>query len=211
MLQESTCIGNKGNITVCEGGEYMRQSNKQIELRNDIKRSKWKLEALKLLRLVFSLTLALYVCLTCIVRIVYVEGSSMYPNLEHGEIGFTGILTRYLGGIERFDIVTTYDHKEQKNLTKRVIGLPGESIQYRDDTLYVNGEVVDEYFLDESYINKQTNNGIETFTSDFGPLVLGEDEYFLCGDNRRVSRDSRMFGAVKSSDIISKGLFVIGK
>ncbi|OCN05546.1 hypothetical protein A4S06_08245 [Erysipelotrichaceae bacterium MTC7] len=196
---------------MCEGGEYMRPSNRQMELRKDIKRSKWKLEMLKLLRLVFSLTLALYVCLTCIVRIVYVEGSSMYPTLENGEMGLTGILSRYLGHIERFDIVTTYDHEEQKSLTKRIIGLPGETIQYRDDMLYINGEVVDEYFLDERYKSKQTNHGIEKFTSDFGPLVLGEDEYFLCGDNRRVSRDSRMFGAVKRSDIISKGLFVIGK
>ncbi|MDF9825109.1 signal peptidase I [Breznakia sp. PF5-3] len=189
----------------------MKQSNRILEIKKDIKKSNRKLEILRILQLVFPITIVTLLVLTCVIRPIYVNGDSMYPTLEDGEIGVTGIVNRHFGELKRFDIVTVYDESEKKNLAKRVVGLPGETIQYRDDILYVNGNPVEEYFLDDDYVKEQTNAGAINFTSDYGPIVLGDNEYFLCGDNRRISRDSRILGPFKGGDIISKDIFIIFK
>ena len=95
--------------------------------------------------------------------------------------------------------------EKKEYLIKRVIGLPGETVEYRNNQLYINGEPVEEPFLDASY----TSTYPGTFTSDFKTEKLGEDEYFCMGDNRPHSSDSRYYGAFHKSDIVSKGVFVI--
>ena len=86
-----------------------------------------------------------------------------------------------------------------------MIGLPGETVEYRNNQLYINGEPVEEPFLDESY----TSTYPGSFTGDFKTEKLGEDEYFCMGDNRPHSSDSRYYGAFHKSDIVSKGVFVV--
>ena len=76
---------------------------------------------------------------------------------------------------------------------------------YRNNQLYINGEPVEEPFLDESY----TSTYPGSFTGDFKTEKLGEDEYFCMGDNRPHSSDSRYYGAFHKSDIVSKGVFVV--
>ena len=94
---------------------------------------------------------------------------------------------------------------------KRVIGLPGESIRYENDQLYVNDQPVDENFLVKNRKNDHEN---VSYTNDFdlqsllGVEKLGKDSYFVIGDNRRASKDSRSFGAISGDAILGNARFV---
>ena len=126
-----------------------------------------------------------------------VDGTSMYPTLHEGDFGYSFIITRTMG-IKRFDIVVIkLEDDKDKLLVKRVVGMPGEKMEYRDNKLYINGEYVEETFLGEG-----------VHTSDF-ETVLGDDEYFCMGDNRSVSRDSRYYGSFKGNQIVSSHLFIL--
>lgn len=121
---------------------------------------------------------------TFIVTPVKVDGTSMYPTLDGDEI----MLLNKLGHIDRFDIVVIHLNDEESNLIKRVIGLPGETVEIRDNKIYVNDEL-----LEDSY-------GYGT-TYNIDPVTLSEDEYFVLGDNRIISLDSRVFGKVNRTEI----------
>ena len=90
---------------------------------------------------------------------------------------------------------------------KRVIGLPGDDIRYEKDQLYINGEKIAESFLTN---NRSHDHQVSPYTTDFkldeliGEKKLPKDEYFVLGDNRRISKDSRSFGTVQSKDILGK-------
>ena len=125
---------------------------------------------------------------TFIVTLVRVDGSSKVPNLKNGEIL---VLKKYDKSFDRFDIVVL-KHGSEK-LIKRIIGLPGEHIKYKDGKLYVNDKVVKETFNYEK-------------TADFDIKSLGYNKipdgyYFVVGDNRDNSLDSRYIGLIKQSDI----------
>ncbi len=121
---------------------------------------------------------------------VCVDGNSMLPTLKNGEIL---LLKKYDKSIERFDIVVL-NYNGQK-LVKRVIGLPGETILYKDNKLYINNEEI-----------KDVQTGYRT--SDFS-YVVGEDAYFVLGDNRVDSLDSRIFGEVSKDNIDGVTSFAI--
>lgn len=189
------------------GGKKMEPEIK--DLRKKIGKTKRGLEILYTLRFSILTILIFVVFITFIFRPNIINGNSMYPTLKDGEFAITGVVNRYISGIKRFDIVSVYSESEGKNLTKRVIGLPGETLQYRNDVLYIDGNSIDEYFLDEDYISEQTKDNTIDFTEDFGPIKLKGDEYFLCGDNRRISKDSRVLGPFKEEDILTKGMFIL--
>jgi signal peptidase I len=127
-----------------------------------------------------------------------VLGSSMEPNLHEGERLAASPLPYIFGEPQRGDIVILYPMEEGgPYLVKRIIGLPNETIHFDEvSQLYVNGVHVDEPYL--SVICRSCRN--QTW-------VLGADEYFFLGDNRNVSRDSRSYGAVHSSQIMARVLF----
>lgn len=141
---------------------------------------------------------------TFIAKPVKVNGDSMYPQVKHEQVGFSLVLGK--NHVERFDVVVVYIEETEKYLVKRVIGLPNETVSYKDSQLYINGIAVEENFLDEAYVSSQSVN--MSFTGDL-EIMLSEDEYFLLGDNRPYSRDSRYYGAFSKEDIVSKGLFVL--
>ena len=137
---------------------------------------------------------------TFVVRSVEVDGYSMSTTLSDGDKALTDALFFRMGTIKRFDIVTIKLKKgsfKDEELVKRVIALPGETIEYSDGTLYINDEVVAEPFIDEV---------VASLTGNIKKKTLGSDEYFVMGDNRGNSADSRYFGAVKKSEITSRGL-----
>jgi len=140
---------------------------------------------------------------------VVVDGSSMYPTLEDGQRGFTSLISKRLFGVERFDIVAVYLESKDILLVKRVIGLPGETVELKDDVLYINGEAVEQDFLNEEYMaSEKVNEPFNLFTENYGPITLKDDEYFLLGDNRPHSSDSRVFGVFILEDIKSTGMFI---
>ena len=122
------------------------------------------------------------------------------------EFGFTNLLGLSLEGVNRGDIVIVSEENEY--WVKRVIALPNETIECRDGVVYIDGEALEEPYLDTAYVEDiKKNQGY--FTSDFEPVTLGADEYFVMGDNRVVSADSRVVGPFTRDQIIGKGVFVL--
>lgn len=115
-----------------------------------------------------------------------VEGESMRPTLESGDNIIVTRFSYYFGAEpERYDIVVfTYDKANNVHYIKRVIGLPGETVQIKDGYVYINGEQLQ----DDVYgLAPMTNAGIAA-----EPITLGDGEYFVLGDNRNESSDSRV-------------------
>lgn len=150
------------------------------------------LEIIKTLLIAF---LIVFLCFKFIFISAIVDGNSMYPTLHDGDRGFSFVVTKNIG-IERFDICVIDPEDVDYLLVKRVIGLPGETIEYKDNKLYVNGEYIKENFLSD-----------EVNTYDF-TVTLGEDEYYCLGDNRENSNDSRHYGAFSSEEIMSTKFFI---
>lgn len=152
---------------------------------------------------------------------VRVDGRSMYPTLKDGEFGFTNVGGVLLNGVERGDIVVvTMEEEGQKtHWVKRVIGLPGDTVSCVNDVVYINGKVLDETkYIDPDYrqslVDKfgyfnKVPNANNTNVVDFEEVKLGDDEYYVMGDNRPYSKDSRYVGPVKKSQIFAKKMLVL--
>jgi signal peptidase I len=139
-----------------------------------------------------------------VVTPVRVNGSSMLPTLEDGDIMILNKLSYKFGDIKRFDIVVIRDDDDDEDIIKRVIGLPGERIEYKDNILYVNGKKVNEKFT-KNKDSKLNSYSIESLESENVP----KDYYFVVGDNRPNSKDSRMIGFVHKDKIKGKASFTI--
>lgn len=139
-----------------------------------------------------------------VIRPVQVKGNSMYPTLEDNSIGVSNTLGANIGTIERFDVVIIYMPDKNEYLVKRVVGLPGETVSYYNGQLYINGEAMEETFLDQAYVESYGS----AFMTDVEPVTLGDDEYYCLGDNRPHSSDSRVYGPFKKENIKSKGIFI---
>ena len=129
-----------------------------------------------------------------IVSPIRVNGESMDSTLKDGDIMLLNEIGYRVGDIERFDIVVI--HRGDEYIIKRVIGLPGEKVKYLDNKLYINGKYVEENFKHKK-------------TSDFPTYTLGNNEYFVMGDNRTNSKDSRMIGSISKDEILGKASLTI--
>jgi signal peptidase I len=132
---------------------------------------------------------------TCLFGFVEVTGSSMLPALRQGE---TYLLHRWRVFSEepaRLSIVAIRDPLDDALSVKRIIGLPGERIILQNKRLYVNGNLFEESYLPEDV----ETEAMYEFARDF---TLSSDQYFLLGDNRDNSVDSRIYGAVESERLL---------
>lgn len=131
-----------------------------------------------------------------------VEGVSMQPTYEEGRLLSINKLGLYFSSLKRFDIVVFFPPNSEDIYVKRVIGLPGDEIHYKDDQLYVNSKAVNEPFLTtkKTEVTKQTGNFTLEEITDKTRIPNGY--IFVIGDNRIQSRDSRHFGLVKIDDVI---------
>lgn len=135
-----------------------------------------------------------------------VSGQSMYPTLHDSDRMFMS----NLGDIKRFDIVVLQAPDQDKEYIKRVIGIPGDTIEVKDGKLYINGQVVDQPFINtELLLNKTVYIDDFTLQELTGELKVPEGKYFVMGDNRGVSKDSRMIGFIERSAIEGKAVFTI--
>jgi signal peptidase I len=129
---------------------------------------------------------------------VKVEGTSMAPLLSDQERIFINKFVYRFEPISRGDVVVFwYPLDRSKSFIKRVIGLPGETVEIRQGTLFVNGKAVPEPYVPAQYED----------LSDFGPVPVPADSYFVMGDHRISSNDSRVFGSVSSRYIYGRAVF----
>lgn len=130
-----------------------------------------------------------------------VDGSSMEPMLSDEDNLLVDKLSYRFREPERFDIIVfAFQYKEDTYYIKRIIGLPGETVQIDEEgNIYINGEILEEGYGRE--VIKAENIGLAK-----DPIVIGEDEYFVLGDNRNNSTDSRspLVANVKRKDIIGR-------
>jgi len=129
---------------------------------------------------------------------VKVEGTSMAPLLSDQERIFINKFVYRFEPIERDDVVVFwYPLDRSKSFIKRVIGLPGETVEIRQGLVYVNGRTLAEPYVPPQYEDM----------SDFGPIRVPTDSYFVMGDHRISSNDSRVFGPVASRYIYGRAVF----
>ena len=132
-----------------------------------------------------------------VVQPVKVEGTSMEPQLEPQDRIFVNKFVYYLSDIERGDIVVFWYPKDPtKSFIKRVIGLPGETVEVRSGVVYLNGEE-----LAEAYLPGEFDSG------SFFPQVVPPTHYFVLGDHRNSSNDSRDWGFVPEQNIFGEAVF----
>lgn len=171
-----------------------------------------------------GLLITLSILFNVFIQRVQVSGHSMDPTLKTNEKLFA---VKHIP-IDRFDIVVAKEKTDDENIfiIKRVIGLPGDTVEYKKDQLYVNGKKMNEPYLDSfkeklkdgsliDYFTKINSNyanfdfntdylTVDSSGNDTFKVTLKSDEYFLLGDDRPISKDSRAVGPIKKSDIISK-------
>jgi signal peptidase I len=144
--------------------------------------------------LVLSVLIAV-VLIVFLYQPVKVEGTSMTPALENQERIFINKFTYRLGVVERGDLVVFW-HDSSKSFIKRVIGLPGDRVEIDRGAVAVNGKA-----LREDYVQQRDDQS-------WGPGVVPPHKYFVLGDHRSSSSDSRAWGFVDEQDIYGKAVFV---
>jgi signal peptidase I len=145
---------------------------------------------------VLALVIALLIK-TFLFQAFYIPSESMVPTLKVHDRVLVNKLSYKLHPVHRGDIVVfrSPPHADPgiNDLVKRVIGLPGESVSGHDGHVYIDGKLLPESYLPAGMV-----------TSDFGPIALGKDSYWVMGDNRINSKDSRSFGPITKSKIVGR-------
>ena len=132
--------------------------------------------------------------------VAYIPSSSMEPTLNVGDRLLTNRLAYTFGDVKRFDVVVFKQEESDMVMIKRVIGLPNERIKCSDNVIYINDEPIEQDFLEDG-----------VWTSDFEETTIPDDSYFMLGDNRMISLDSRFWANpfVKKSEIWGKPFFKV--
>ena len=163
------------------------------------------LDLIETVAIALSIFLVIYLFL---VQPHQVNGQSMAPNFADSEYVLTDKISYQFGSPERGDVIVFHAPPEANcaegtgcDFIKRIVGLPGETVEVKNQHIYINSQMLPEPYLKDD---------VATRAGDYtqGKSVkLGSDEYFVCGDNRPYSSDSRSWGPIKRSDIIGKAFF----
>jgi signal peptidase I len=147
--------------------------------------------------LVISLAISAFI-IVFLYQPVKVEGTSMMPSLDDQERIFVNKFVYRLEPIERGDIVVfRYPRDPSKSFIKRVIGLAGDHIQIDDGRIFVNGKLLEEDYVPRIYADERS----------YPELIVPPNSYFVLGDHRTMSNDSRDFGPVDAGFIYGKAVF----
>jgi signal peptidase I len=137
--------------------------------------------------------------ITFLYQPVRVEGTSMLPRLEDRDRLFINKFVYHVSAIEHGDVVVfRYPRDPEKSYIKRVIGLPGDRLRIDRGQVWLNGKQLDEGYVPEEFRDSKS----------LAEMVVPEDCYFMMGDHRSISSDSREFGPVERSLIYGKAVFV---
>ncbi|WP_238942734.1 signal peptidase I [Planococcus beigongshangi] len=132
---------------------------------------------------------------------VEVHGKSMLPTFEEND----RIILMKISKIERFDMIV-FEVNNEKNYLKRVIGIPGDVVKMEDDRLYINGVETEEPYLEENRMAAE-QMGYQLLTADFPAVTVPTGYYFVLGDNRLNSVDSRILGFIKKDRVMGEVKF----
>lgn len=135
-----------------------------------------------------------------VATIFIVDGPSMNPNLATNDIMLVNKISYLVSKPTRGDIVVLKfpGDPEKRKFVKRVIGLPGETVEIKKGKIYINSKL-----LIESYLDENIDSGKDQ------KVILASDQYFTCGDNRPNSNDSRFFGPVPKNYLIGRTRFIL--
>lgn len=149
-----------------------------------------------------SIFLIIYVFLF---RPFQVNGESMIPSFENKEYVLTNLISLRFQAPKRGDVIVFKSPtNSDKDFIKRVIGEPGDKVSIKDGNVYVNGDLLDE----SSYLDQSVDTQPGQFLKETQEISVTPDHFFVMGDNRMHSSDSREWGMVKSSEIIGKSWVV---
>ena len=147
--------------------------------------------------LIISLAISAFIIIF-LYQPVKVEGTSMMPSLDDQERIFVNKFVYRLEPIQRGDIVVfRYPRDPSKSFIKRVIGVEGDHIRIEDGQVFLNGNLLDEDYVPRAYEDERS----------YPEVVVPSNSYFVLGDHRTMSNDSRDFGPVKASFIYGKAVF----
>ena len=139
------------------------------------------------------LTMLIFLAVRTLIQNFRIEGVSMEPNLHDGQYLIINKLVYYLHPPERGDVVVFhYPKNPRRDFIKRIIGLPGERVEVRGESIFINREELAEPYA------------LHTGKYAWGPQRLGEDEYFVLGDNRSSSSDSHSWGPLPRDALVGK-------
>ncbi len=132
---------------------------------------------------------------TFLIQAFYIPSPSMTPTLKVDDRVLVNKMSYRIHGVDRGDIVVFVSPQQapEKDLIKRVVGLPGETVEGRDGHVVVDGKQLEESYLPEGVV-----------TGPFGPVTITADHYWVMGDNRPNSSDSRVFGQIPEALIVGK-------
>lgn len=151
---------------------------------------------------VFAVAIFLFVYLL-ILQPHKIHGKSMFPNFDDGEFLLTDKISYRFNKPARGDVIVFKSPDGKDEYIKRIIGIPSETIKVQDGKVYINGkEIVESYLSEDQY----TNAG--RFAENGKEFKIPEDSYFVMGDNRDHSLDSRAFGFIEREKIVGKAWFV---
>ena len=139
-----------------------------------------------------------WVIITFVGQRTQVSGHSMETTLSHGDQLIVDKISYRFRDPDRYDIVVfPYQYEEKTYYIKRIIGLPGETVQIVDGYVYIDGQQLDEHYGNEVMLDPGTAEE---------PVTLGDDEYFVLGDNRNNSQDSRAanVGVIHRKDLLGR-------
>ncbi len=147
---------------------------------------------------IFFAALTAILIVVFVVQPVKVEGTSMQPRLFDHERIFVNKFVYHFAEIDRGDIVVFWFPREPtKSLIKRVIGLPGDRVEIHSGKVFVNNRQLNEAYVRSEYFDKRS----------YGPLEVPENNYFVMGDHRNSSNDSRHWGCVPRRNIFGRAIF----
>ncbi len=176
------------------------------------RRYRWVIEWAVILMAVLLCTVLLR---TYVVQSFYIPSPSMYPTLQVGDRIMVDKLSYHLHGVHRGDIVVfkrpPLEQQPFPDLVKRVIGLPGETISTRNGHVYIDGKRLDEPWLPsgpDSYTGALPGDANQQFNMP-GPVTIPAGKYYVMGDNRTDSEDSRFFGPIPASLIVGRAVAVV--